>query len=403
MNSLPLILIIFLLGFPQIGETIYTPSLPDIARAFATSDTLAELTLGVFFLGFAFGVLIWGYVADRIGRRPTMLIGLAIYLMGSLGCCLSPSIAWLLGFRVLQALGASVGSVVTLTMLRDVYSGKERSKIFGQIGAALAISPAIGPMIGGYMDEWVGWEGNFVILALIGLLLLIYSYFVLPETKHPEKTKTLRAGFLETARRMIFHKKVWGYSFLIGASNGILFSYYAEGPFIFIDLLNFTPSHYGLLGIVVGAASMMASALSHRLSTYFSYEKIISLCCTTMVLGTLALSLNAFFGVISVDKGLLATFAFIGPLTIIFAAMWILVPNCLSHALEDYQEMLGTASSLFGFSYYMLIALFTALIGYFHNGTSLPLPLYLFALSSLMLVTGYFCIIKKNVEAPVNS
>src|SRR5690349_2959410 len=97
-TSLPLVLMILLLGFPQIGETIYTPSLPDIARDLAASDFLTELTLGIFFAGFALGVLFWGVAADRKGRRKAMLWGLCLYIFASLGCCLSPSIEFLLVF-----------------------------------------------------------------------------------------------------------------------------------------------------------------------------------------------------------------------------------------------------------------------------------------------------------------
>lgn len=140
-------LLIALVGFPQISETIYTPALPDVANGLSASAYMVEATLAIYFLGFAIGVLLWGIISDYCGRRNAMLVGLLVYGIATLGCASSKSIEILLAWRLLQAFGASVGSVITQTILRDSYDGAERTKLFSVMSGALAFSPAIGPII----------------------------------------------------------------------------------------------------------------------------------------------------------------------------------------------------------------------------------------------------------------
>ena len=187
MNKLPIALLIALVGLPQISETIYTPSLPSVAENLNASASWVEMTLSIYFLGFALGVLLWGTISDSIGRRLTMLIGLLIYIVSTFLCGSANSIESLLIWRFVQAFGISVGSVITQTIIRDIYSGDEKVKLFSIISAALAFSPAIGPLVGGFISEQLMWRGNFWFLTLLGTLLFAWTHYQLPETK-PAKT-----------------------------------------------------------------------------------------------------------------------------------------------------------------------------------------------------------------------
>ncbi|GIP04969.1 hypothetical protein J28TS4_33760 [Paenibacillus lautus] len=178
-----LLLFIVLVGFPQISETIYTPSLPDIAHHLGAGNNAIQLTLSIYFLGFAFGVYCWGRLSDSIGRRPAMLWGILVYGLGSLGCYLSGSAEWLLVSRFIQAFGASTGSVVTQTILRETVDGAKRHGVFAQISAALAFTPAIGPLIGGWVDQSLGFRAVFFTLVILSAAVLTYTWISLPETR----------------------------------------------------------------------------------------------------------------------------------------------------------------------------------------------------------------------------
>ena len=178
MNIKLLFLLIGLVMLPQISETIYTPSLPSIASDLAAGASLTEATLSVYFLGFALGVAFWGAISDKIGRKKSMLLGLALYLLSCYLCFQAKSIYSLLGFRAAQGLGICVGSVITQTILRDICSATERGKVFSIISGALAFSPAIGPLLGGYVSELFGWRAVFVLLTALGSLLFLLTLLV---------------------------------------------------------------------------------------------------------------------------------------------------------------------------------------------------------------------------------
>jgi len=390
-RSLSVALIALLLGFPQISETIYTPSLPDLAKGLHVSESWAEYTLSIYFIGFALGVFLWGVIADLLGRRQAMLWGIGLYVFGSWGCYQSESIYSLLAWRLIQACGASVGSVVTQTMIRDLYSGTRRNQIFSIVGGVLALSPALGPFLGGWINQIAGWRANFAALLGMGGFILAYAFLKLPETQNVENKK--RKPFIEVARQLYADSKVLGYAILIGASNGIIFSYYAEAPFIFIELFQLTPIQYGLTGIVVAAFSLLASFISHRLnSKHYKHEQIISLGCCLIGLASLCLTILAYGGIFAIASSvhLLLIFGLIG---LLFFGIGLVIPNALSQALSAYQQSIGTASALFSLFYYILIAGFTFLMGALHDGTLLPMPLYFLALAGVMSFSLYAFII----------
>ena len=142
-------LVTALLMFPQIAETIYSPALTDISAHFSVSAADAAQTLAVYFIGFAVGVLFWGWFSDRRGRRPALLLGLAVYTAGCMLALAAPDFSVLLAARIVAAFGAAIGSVVGQTVLRDAFDGRRLAALFSFVGMALAISPAIGVYLGG--------------------------------------------------------------------------------------------------------------------------------------------------------------------------------------------------------------------------------------------------------------
>jgi len=378
-------LLIALVGFPQISETIYTPALPNVASGLGASAYLVEATLAIYFLGFAFGVLLWGTISDGYGRRPAMLMGLMIYGMGTMACANVGSVEALLAWRFLQAFGASVGSVITQTMLRDAYEGAKRSQLFAVMSGALAFSPAIGPLLGGFISEFLGWRANFWMLTMLSLVLGLWSFFSLPETR-PKHIERLSVGkicrlFID----MMSSRVLWGHILLIGATNGILFGFYQEAPFVFIEQLGMPPSYYGCFGLLIAAATILAARISYSQSHRLSSQQMILCGATSVLLGSFLFTLTIIMGIF--DVKILGLVIAITTLFVVFFGVGLIIPNSLSHALKPYQMVAGTAGSIFGGCYYCLIAGFTWVMGMLHNGTVLPLPLYIVALG-LVLACG---------------
>lgn len=368
-------LLIALVGFPQISETIYTPALPSVARGLLASASMVEMTLAIYFLGFALGVLLWGTISDWCGRRNTMLMGLLVYGIGTLACANVASVEALLAWRFLQAIGASVGSVITQTILRDSYDEAERTKLFSIMSGALAFSPALGPVLGGFISEFFGWRANFWALAILAVGLSIWSFFLLPETR-PAHSKRLSLNkisqlFIEMIRSRI----LWGHILLIGATNGVLFGFYQEAPFIFIEQMGIKPNYYGLFGLLIAAATILAARISYRQSSRFSAQFIIQCGAACVLVGGFIFILIVIMGIFDLKAigGAIAVLT----LFLIFFGIGLIIPNSLSQALKPFQIAAGTAGSIFGGCYYCLIAACTWLMSILHNGTALPLPLYI--------------------------
>ncbi|MEI6789958.1 MAG: multidrug effflux MFS transporter [Myxococcaceae bacterium] len=373
-----LALLIALVVYPQVSETIYTPSLPDIARAFGVSTAWTGLTLSFYFFGFAFGVLFWGILSDWIGRRPAMIWGLGVYALGTLGCALSGDIFVLIAARFLQAFGASTGSVVTQTMLRDLYSGAQRNKIFAQITAVIALSPAIGPLVGGYLDEWFGFRSNFIFLLGIAVILLWCSQKRLPETMAHSKKPNLPA-LLALLKRMLMDRHVINSVVLIAITNGIMFGYYAEAPFIFIDLLGFSAGQYGWLGILISLSMMLSAWMSHRIENWLGFEHMKRLGSFIMLFGSILL-------MISISGGILVPM-FLGAISLVFLGIGLILPGTLSRVLKSYQDVLGSAGALLGLMYYLLIGILVEVVGLVHQENLAHLGIYFIILSVLVSVS----------------
>ncbi|MEN1936638.1 multidrug effflux MFS transporter [Paenibacillus sp. 102] len=386
-------LMIILVAFPQISETIYTPSLPDISKALHVSNNAVQLTLSIYFAGFALGVFCWGWLSDIIGRRPAMIWGIVTYGLGSVLCYLASSIELLLLSRFVQAFGASTGSVVTQTILRESVDGHKRHVMFAQISAVIAFTPAIGPLIGGWIDQIFGFRSVFLTLVVMSVGILLCTFITLPETR--TNVTTNRINIFAVIKRMIRDSKVMTFGVLIGGTNGILFSYYAEAPFIFIEYFKLSPGVFGFLGIVVAFASVIGAQISKRLLLAYQPEKIIYKGCIVMMGGATILSIVALTGT---SANMIYMSLFLIALFILLLGIGIALPNCLSLALVDFQDVIGTAGAIFSLGYYVIVTITIWGMSQLHTGSLLVMPVYFLLLVIVMTVLSRMFIYNNKIK-----
>lgn len=372
-----LLLLITLVGFPQISESIFTPILPALSRGMHVGASTSQLTMSFYFVAFAVGVLCWGQYADYRGRRPAMLGGLACYLIGNLGLLLSPTFGWLLGWRLLQAFGASAGSVVTQTIMRESFSGIQGAKVFAKVSAAMALSPALGPLIGGAVQTAWGYRSVFSVLVMLAISCLLYAGSRLPETRPATVQVATWHQQGQVVKRLLGDPVVWVYGLLISGINGILFSYYAEAPFIFEQHFGFSALQYGSLGLLVAAASLGGALLVNWLLTYWSPA--------TVALGGLVFSSLAA-GALVLTAGTNQLVGMLISIFGVFLGLNITLPNALNRALIGYEQVMGSASGWFSLGYYLAVSGLTYLMSWLHNGHILTLPLYFLGL--ILVMTG---------------
>ncbi|WP_445179019.1 MFS transporter [Pseudomonas sp. McL0111] len=339
-NRKLLLLCIALLMFPQIAQTLFSPALGDIGRAFNVGPQAAAQTLSVYFLAFAFGVVTWGRVCDRIGRRPTMLAGLALYAAASVvGLCVDSFDALLMA-QALAAFGAAVGSVVTQTVLRDRFQGSELAQVFSLVGMALAASPAIGLFSGASLVQGFGYRGVLGALVLLAMVLWSWSWWVLPETR---RTPVRAAGLFETLGRMLGDLGIWRSALWVASFNIALFSYYSLAPFIF-ERLGLSESWFGYSGVALALGSGFGAWINKRLLRRgYSALQLIRLGALTGLLGGVGVWLTQ------------GSIAFVLPMLLVVLAFGMAIPNILGSALVSYSDRLGTAGALLGLLYYLMI------------------------------------------------
>ena len=384
-------LIVLIVGLPQLSETVYTPSLPDIAHALHAEESMVEYTLTIYLFGFAIGTLFWGKLSDHFGRKPCVLAGLFIFILGCIGCYFSSTIEMLMISRFIQAFGGSIGSVLGQAICRDSFHGPSLGKAYASIGSGLAIFPAIGPVIGGVIAQHFGWASIFLSLVLFAIILTLLVAKLLPETHQVANRQSV--SILEISSSLLKNKKVMGFGLIVSACNGISFSYFAEGSFYLIKILGLTPSEYGLSFIAIAAATMMGGILSKKLHNHHTAKTIMGY---GLVIILASASIFSLFTVIHTNILPLSTNLMIGitilsQMSIMFG-ICMATSNALALALVDYKWCIGTASSLFGFFYYSLISLFTLGMGALHNDTLLPMPLYFLGISLFMLIVQKFMI-----------
>jgi DHA1 family bicyclomycin/chloramphenicol resistance-like MFS transporter len=166
-------LIALLSAFVPLSTDLYLPALPGMGDYFGVSAALTNLTLILFFLFFSLGLLVWGPLSDRYGRRPVLLAGLALYIAASAGCAVSWDIWHLIAFRILQAVGGSAASAVATAMVKDAYDGRKQESVLAIVQSMVVISPAAAPVLGAFMLPYTSWRGLFVVLAFIGIVSMI--------------------------------------------------------------------------------------------------------------------------------------------------------------------------------------------------------------------------------------
>ncbi len=336
----PLMLIILLLSFPQIVETIYSPALPLIANRYQVGPEDAGQTLSLWFIGFALGVVVWGRLCDLWGRRPALLAGLTLYALGAGWALIAPDFIHLLGARLLSAFGAAVGSIVTQTALRDSYSGESLGRVFSLLGMALAISPAVGMLAGEEIAVTTGHEGVFAALGLLAAALLTASCILWPETL-PASIAVV--PFRSTLRRMLLDGAIWRCAMLVSVFNLAIFGYYQLGPFLFAGLEG-SWIDFGRSGIVLAAASVIAAVANSRLLRRgWSVEKLTRLGILLLAAGAMLVMLFARGPAILLGMAVIA------------GAYAIAIPNILSQALKAYADRLGTAGAILSLFYYNLL------------------------------------------------
>ena len=281
-------LTLLLAGLSMLGPfsiDTYMPSFPDMQASLHATPLQLQQTLSVYLLAFGLMMLLHGALSDAFGRRPVILVSLVAFIAASVGCVLSNQIEQLLVFRALQGLSAGAGMVVGRAMIRDLYAGHEAQRLMSQVTMIFGISPAIAPVIGGWLQIGFGWHAVFVFMAVLGVLLFVASWRYLPETLPPIARQPFAAHSLARNYRMVFGNRTF---LLLSGAVALHFAgfflYIASAPVFVIQHLKLGESQFAWLfapaisGVILGAflSGKLAGRVSPTTTVKYAYGLLFS-------------------------------------------------------------------------------------------------------------------------------
>ncbi len=359
---------------------IFLPSLPAIQADFKVPGSLAQLVFSLSAAAIAVSMLVYGPVSDRFGRRPTLVAGLMLYLLGSLVSALAPNIAVLILGRTIQAVGGAAPLTLTRTIIRDLYGRERSASMIAYVTMAMVIAPMLAPAIGGYLNDWIGWRANFAFCGLVGILVTALVITGLPETHHHKVGVPGLASMVATFAGLLRRPAFRGFALQSAFCLASFFSFAAAAPYVVIVVMERSASAYGLYFIVISLAFMLGNFVAGRISERVGVERMVVIGSSLAMLATLSCLLAiAVFGWVP--------WALFGPCILLAIGNGFSVPNAMAGAISVDPRVAGAASGLAGFLQMLIAGVFAQLSGMWQNGTPYPMVGFMIAASALALLS----------------
>lgn len=363
-----------------ISIDMYLPGFPAIARDLHTTVARVSLSLSSFFIGISAGQLLYGPLLDRFGRKKPLYVGLALYILASLGCVSVRSIETLIALRFIQAIGSCAAAVASIAMVRDVFPVNQNAKVFALLMLVVGVSPMIAPTVGGYITATFGWQLVFVILAVIGGIILLATVFFLPESYQPDtslslKPKPILLNFWSVAREPQFYT----YALTGAAAFSGLFAYVAGSPLVFMDLYHVNEKVYGWIFAFLSVGLIGSSQINTLLLKKYRSEQIVFFALVSqcvIVLIFLTGTINNWFDL----------YGTVGMLFLFLCCLGIANPNASALSLAPFTKNAGSASALMGAVQLGMGALASVGISWFNTRSALPMVSIIAGTSLLALV-----------------
>jgi len=351
------VLLTALVAFGPMSTDLYLPALPGMTRALGADVATGQLTLSVFLAGFAVSQLFYGPLSDRFGRRPVLLAGVAIYVAAGVACALAPTIEALIGFRFLQALGACAGPVIARAVVRDLWGREGAARVLAYMAMAMALAPAVGPILGGQLIVAFGWRANFWFLVGFGAVVLAATLALLAESNRHRDPEAVRPARLARNYAILFgHRAYRGYVAVVAFSYSGIFCFISGSSFLFVEVIGLGPDLYGLCFTAIVVGYMVGSFAAGRLTTRLGIERMIALGTAIQVAGGLVMAGCA-------AAGWLGVVPVVGPFFVFMVGAGLTLPNAMAGAVGPFPTMAGLASALLGFFQMGVAALVGVAVG----------------------------------------
>jgi DHA1 family bicyclomycin/chloramphenicol resistance-like MFS transporter len=379
------------MGFASISTDLYLPAMPVMGRSLNADAGMLEWTISGYLIGFSSGQLLWGPISDRYGRRLAVGSGLILFVIGSAGCALSNDAITMIGWRIVQALGACASVSLSRAMVRDLYQGTKAAQMLSALITVMAIMPLVGPLVGGQIVTLFGWRAIFWLLVVVGLLTL-GALYTIPETLplHRRNPEALGRAMFRYAE-LLQNRRLLAYLGAGGFLYAGMFAFVAGTPFVYIDYYHVPARHYGLLFGLGIVGIMLTNLLNRWLVVRFGYDRVL-LFGTVMAMG------SGIWTGISAYSGAGGLWGLVLPLSLLASTTGLVVANSITGALADFPQQTGAVSALTGAVQYGCGVFGSGLVGLLADGTPWPLGLVA-AISGIGCLMSMLLLISRRIKA----
>lgn len=260
-------LLIAISALNPLAVNIIVPALTGMAEGLDTDFATVQLTLSSYLFAIAIAQLVYGPLSDKFGRRPIVLVGVAVYVLASILCVVATSIWVVIIGRILQGIGAAAGFALGRAIVRDLYEREKAASMLGYITMGFSTVPMVAPLIGGLISDHLGWRLIFVFIAIVSLLLLVSVWFALPETRKPMAVGQTRPGFFQSFRILAKIPAFWAYTLNLGFMVAIFFIFLGGTPFVATKLFGMSGTEFGLFFALVPVGFFLGNWLTAKLAT----------------------------------------------------------------------------------------------------------------------------------------
>ena len=349
---------------------IFLPALPAVQRDFETTAAVVQLTLSLSLLAIAIATLAYGPLSDRYGRRPVLLVGLGLFLFGTLVCVLASGIEVLIFGRIVQAAGGAAGMVLARAVVRDVWGHEQAAGAIARLTMVMVVAPMVAPAIGGLLTDLFAWRAVFWFSALAGVVIAFWTAIRLPETHvargRADGARDILRGFAHLLGSGRFRAYVAHTAF----SSMMFFAFISGAPYLMVDVLERPATEYGLWFMAASLGFMAGNFLAIRTSGRWSVP-------ASMLTGTLLGLAGVAISAGLVWAGHLSPLGLFLPITLTMVGNGLAMPNAQAGALNVFPHRAGTASGFSGFSQMMLSAVAIQAVGQLHDGTAWPMLMFM--------------------------
>lgn len=358
-----LLVLAFLATAAPLATDLYLPSFPRIQSEFAASASGVQLSLTGFFIGMAGGQLLFGSLSDRFGRIKPLIAGTVGAIIASVLTALAPSLEVFVGARLFQGICGAAGVVIARAIVVDVTNHAQTARTMSLLVTATGIAPAIAPSVGAILQGLLGWRGVMWTLAALFTLMLLTVILVLRETHPPvlRRQHSVLGGFSQLFKA----PRYLGYAGVFATTFATMMTYISASPFVYQNVMGFSPSGYGLLFGINAVGLVTAGYVSSRIAKRFGAHRLINIAVPTLLLCSVTVLALA---VTPVPRWLLAI-----PMLPAVTSVGFIMGNSSALALGEVRHVSGSGSALLGASQFMFGALVAPLAGLGGEHTAVPM------------------------------